>query len=200
MIHELKEKYGKKCSGVNVDGISLRINEPAVDLKFCEAVNYSFNLPLQISENIIECPGAKRSLGYSKAHKKLIDIISRNTGISRTFIHKSFNHIPAVMQKIDRITLGITQEMEHIVKPDVFIMYVPPSTITDIMLMLARNKLQPVISNYLFLSVCGNVFANSYTNRSISISFGCPESCKCGGIDDDEVVLGIPREYIELFI
>jgi uncharacterized protein (DUF169 family) len=200
MINSLKEKYGNKCSGINVNGISPKINEPSVDLKFCEAVSYSFSLPLQITKKNVECPGAKRSLGYSKADKKLIEIVSRNTKISKTFIRKAIHHIPVISQKINHINLGITEEMERIIKPDIFIMYVSPSTITNIILLLARNKTRLKISNYLFLSVCGNVFANSYINRSISVSFGCMESRKCGGLDDNEVALGIPGEYIELFI
>lgn len=57
---------------------------------------------------------------------------------------------------------------------------------------MAKQNIIPSIPPYSLLSVCGNVFANSYINQAISISFGCPESRKFGGIGENEVVLGLP--------
>jgi len=42
------------------------------------------------------------------------------------------------------------------------------------------------------LSICGNVFANCYANQNVSVSFGCPESRKHGGVDKEEVIIGFP--------
>jgi uncharacterized protein (DUF169 family) len=82
--------------------------------------------------------------------------------------------------------------MENDLQPDLYIMYVQPLWITDLMYNLARIAVKPSIPPYSFLSVCGNVFANCYLNHVVSISFGCPESRKYGGIRKNEIVVGLP--------
>jgi len=60
--------------------------------------------------------------------------------------------------------------------------------------------IRPFIASYSLLSICGNVFARGYNTSNICISFGCPESRKYGGVDMDEVVIGIPGEMAKQFI
>jgi len=58
----------------------------------------------------------------------------------------------------------------------------------------AKKEIRPVISPYSLLSICGNVFVRSYQDENINISFGCPESREFGGVDNEEIVIGIPYE------
>ncbi|MBA7548025.1 hypothetical protein ES705_40471 [subsurface metagenome] len=195
MINELKIKFGKKCSGININGTVSKINIPSKQMKLCEALNYSFNVPIQMNKNNLDCPGARRSIGYDKDNYKLAKTISRKNGIPVSFITDALSNIPAFKDDVNHVNLGITEEMEEILPPDLFIMYVQPSKITEIMHLLAKQKIQPSIPDYSLLSICGNVFANCYINQLLSISFGCPESRKNGGVDDNEVIVGIPYPY-----
>lgn len=197
MINELKNRFGGKCSGINVNGVAKAINIPSKQLKFCEAVNYSFDVPIQVNSDNLGCPGAKRSVGFDKKEQKLAAFISENTKIPALFIKGAFNNIPRLKTHVKHINLGITEDTEELLPPDLFIMYVHPAKITEIMHLLAKHNMQPSIPTYSLLSVCGNVFANSYVNKVVSISFGCPESRKYGGVEENKVIIGIPRKYVK---
>lgn len=201
MINELKEKYGRKCSGVNINGIATSLHQPTVKVKLCEALKYSFDVPIQIDDTCLGCPGAQRSVGFNNDDLKLSKIISDKNDIPLSFITDALMEITTVRKnKITRINLGVRQEMEDYLPPDLFIMYVHPSEITVIEHLLAKHKIQCTIPTYSLLSICGNIFANSLINQLISISFGCPESRMHGGVEDNEVIVGIPKQYAELLL
>lgn len=85
--------------------------------------------------------------------------------------------------------------MEKKIKPDLYIIYVQPVMVTKLLHNLAKIGVRPFVSPFSLLSVCGNVFSQCYKNNSVSLSFGCPESRKYGGIEKNEVVLGFSSEY-----
>jgi len=200
MINELKKKFGEKCSAINVNGLLPTISTASNQMKLCEAVNNSFNIPIGINNANLRCPGARWVVGFDKNSEKLARFISENTHIPKSFIKEAFSHITTLNKDINRINLGITQEMEDILVPDLFIMYVHPARITKIMHLFARYNIRPSIPPYSLLSVCGNIFVNSYFNHRISISFGCPESRKFGGINENEVVLGVPKDLLKYLL
>jgi uncharacterized protein (DUF169 family) len=195
MIEKLKSRFGNKCSGIKINApVISPINIPEKSMKFCEAVSYSFKVPIQINKNNLDCPGARRNLGFDKEDDKLARTISENTNIPLNFVLSSLQKIPIPIKNVYNITLGITKEMEKIVQPDVFIIYTQPVNIMQIIHDYARKKIQPVVSPYSLLSICGNVFTRSYQEQNINISFGCPESRKFGGVDNEEIIIGIPYE------
>ena len=196
MIDELKKKFGNKCSSIKINGGVMTLgNIPKFPITFCEALNYSFNVPIQIDSKNIGCPGARRSIGFDKDNEKLVKTISENSNIPESFINNALSDIPTLSCDVRNINLGMTREMEETHTPDLYIMYVQPSKITEMMHLYAQYKIQPSIPTYSLLSICGNVFANSYVNQLISISFGCLESRKNGGVDDNEVIVAVPYQY-----
>jgi uncharacterized protein (DUF169 family) len=195
MIDKLKTRFGNKCSGIKINPPVINpINIPSKSLKFCEAVSYSFKVPIQINKNNLVCPGARRNLGFDKEDDKFASTISFNTGIPLNFILSSLKKIPIIRENVYNIILGITEEMEKFVQPDVFIIYTQPYVIMQIIHEYARKEIRPDISPYSLLSICGNVFIRSYQDENINITFGCPESRKFGGVDNEEIVIGIPYE------
>lgn len=197
MINELKEKFGSKCSAININGTIPKINVPAKQMKLCEAVHHSFCIPIQINNKNLGCPGARRSMGFDLDDLKLAKTISQSNDIPISFIYEALNNIPSLNNETIHINLGITQEMEKRLPPDLFIIYVQSFRITEIMHLLAKQGIQPSLSNYSLLSICGNVLANCYCNTLLSASFGCPESRKYGGIEESEVVVGIPANLVK---
>ncbi|MBN1144396.1 MAG: DUF169 domain-containing protein [Bacteroidales bacterium] len=160
-------------------------------MKFCEAVSHSFNIPLQLDNTNLGCPGARRCIGFDDNEKQLAKTISENNKIPHRFIEGAFHNIPRI-SNINTIVLGMTEFMEQEMQPDMYIVYVEPYAITTIMHTLARHAVIPSMPPYSLLSVCGNIFSNCYLNKNLSISFGCPESRRYGGIEREEVVMGIP--------
>jgi uncharacterized protein (DUF169 family) len=200
MIEELKSIFGSKCSAINVNGeVTEFVNIPSKQLKFCEAVNYSFDIPVKIINENLGCAGARRSLGFDTNNIQLAKNISKNNKFSLSFIMNALNSIPA-LQDIRHINMGLTKYMEKDSKTDLYIAYVQPGKITAIIHTLTKLNIILSVPPYSLLAVCGNVFVNSYVNRSVSISFGCPESRQYGGIAQDEIVLGLPYEIAQLII
>lgn len=192
MIDKLKDIIGPKCTAINVNGeISEFINVPSTQLKFCEAVNCSFNIPIKLNNSNLGCPGARRSAGFDSDDLELSKTISGNNNIPVKFIVNALEHI-SNLDSIRHINLGLTEYMERMINPDLYIAYVKPEFITSIMHKLLRMNIKISIPPSSLLSICGNVFANCYTNQTVSISFGCPESRKHGGVDKDEVIIGFP--------
>lgn len=192
MIDKLKDIIGPKCTAINVNGeISEFINVPSTRLKFCEAVNCSFNIPIKLNNSNLGCPGARRSAGFDSDDLELSKTISGNNNIPVKFIVNALEHI-SNLDSIRHINLGLTEYMERMINPDLYIAYVKPEFITSIMHKLLRMNIKISIPPSSLLSICGNVFANCYTNQTVSISFGCPESRKHGGVDKDEVIIGFP--------
>ncbi len=192
MIYKLRQHFGNKCTSVYVNSkFTGFINTPLKQMKFCEAVEQSFKVPLRLSTGNLDCPGAQRSIGFESNKKKLIKEIHEHSNVSPDFISDVLNSIPSV-RGITNIDLGLEEHWGNGLKPDLYILYVQPFMITDLMHKLAKSEIIPSIPPYLFLSVCGNIFANCYLNKVVSISFGCPESRKNGGIGKNEIVVGLP--------
>jgi len=201
IINELKEFFGPKCSGIKINGEpNTFFNEPKKPMKFCEAVNYSFNVPIIMKENILDCPGARRSLGFDRDSDKLAKTISKNAHMPRDYIRELLNDVPVINTTIKNILMGITADMGENTIPDVYIIYTRPDKIMKFIHTLTRMKIKPKIPPYNLNSICGSVFSRAYQNREITISFGCPDSRKYGGVKNDEVILCLPNEYAEYFI
>ncbi|SRR6056297_2714722 len=201
MIDQLKKIFGVKCTGISINGLSERfLNHPGKKMKFCEAVHHSFDLPLEITDKNLGCPGARRSIGFDNQSDELVKMISGNTGIPENYISDSFKDIPIIQTKVNNLILGIPEDMEEEIKPDVFIIYTIPEKIMKFIHQLAGLKIKPYLPPYSLNSICGNVFARAYQDEKITISFGCPESRNFGGVEKEEVVIGLPASYAEKFL
>jgi len=194
VIEELKEVYGPKCSAINVNGELQKINRPSRQMKLCEAVNYSFNVPIQVGRDTISCPGARRNMGFDRDDKKLSYTISMNTGIPLKIVKKSLDSVPVMDEGINHLNVGVTHVMEEWISVDLFVFYLAPRQVTEMMCRLARHGIRPHIADNSLLSVCGSVITRSYRDRKATISFGCLESRRDGGVEDGEVIVGIPAE------
>lgn len=200
MIADLKKIYGNKCTGIKlnciepvVDDFALIINTSSIRLRFCEAVNFSFNKPVFLNSNFLSCKGSRRSFGLTKSEEELVSHISNESQASKETIKKALHDIPAFDKPVNNIYLGMPNDMEKIICPDMFILQMRPKYAMDLMVhYIAKTNTLPIIKPYPFLSICGSVVASTHIQNRMSISFGCPDSRKYGGVDDDNVIVGIP--------
>jgi len=177
-------------------------NSPLKSLRFCEAVNDSFHIPLLFNPQNLSCLGSKRSLGILRNDDDLMQHISQESQVIPKTVKYVLDDTPILDTPFDNILLGISEEMEKEVQPDIYIMYIEPKNVMNLMkeYTLKLNKF-PAIKPYTFLSVCGNVFVRTYKFGVMTISFGCPESRKYGGVKDNLVVVGIPYDKcLQLFV
>jgi len=195
--NKLIQMFGPKCTAINVNGkLTEFINVPARQIKFCEAVNQSFKVPIMLNTDNLGCPGARRCIGFQNDNGQLATKISDENNIPVKFIRTALGKIPA-LTGITHIILGLTEYMENNLQPDLYIMYIQPFKVTGLIHKLSKMALIPSVPPYTFLSVCGNVFANCYLNQKVTISFGCPESRESGGLGKDEIVVGLPFTVAE---
>lgn len=204
MLDKVKEYFDtRKCTGLLInsppDGI---INRPTKKIRFCEAIHYSFDIPLLINKENLDCMGAKRSLGFQKnMDNELLLHMSEYTSIPRNDIREILMDTPTIAVSLENIYMGITSKMEQEYKPDFYIVYAHPSKVMEFIHELLSKTGKSVFIEYnSLLSICGNVFVRGYNSDTACVSFGCPESRKYGKVLKDEVIVGFPEKYIHWFI
>lgn len=199
MISLLKKKYGYKCTGIKLNYNGTCVNTPSTKMRFCEAVNHSFNVPLLLKTSSLSCKGSQRSMGLLKSNCELITHLANESNMSKPMVSSALADILAFPEPIENVYLGIQPEMEEMIRPDLFILQIKPRETMDLIrLYSAKTNSFPIIKPYTFLSVCGNVLVGSLQQKQMSISFGCPESRRYGGIDDENVIVGIPYDLCNL--
>jgi uncharacterized protein (DUF169 family) len=201
MISTLKRKFGDCCTGLKVNISGNETISHAKQMRFCEVVKDSFKIPILINTNNLSCLGSRRSLGLQTDCKELTQHISTESGVNIETVEYLLHDTPYFSNPVHNILLGINQEMEESIQPDLYIMYIKPRDLMNIVrdYTIIFNKF-PIVKPHTFLSVCGNVLARTLLFDVMSISFGCPESRRYGGVKDHQVVVGIPyNKAIQLF-
>jgi uncharacterized protein (DUF169 family) len=175
------------------------VNIPSIKMRFCEAVNYSFDVPVMIKPKNIACDGALYSFGLKQESDALIKQISIESGISKPLLSNMFKDLSHLKSPIKNILLGIREETEDEIHPDLIIFHMTPKSAMELIKQYTSmfNKL-PLIKPFVFLSLCANIVVNTYLSNRLCISFGCPESRKYGGVKDEHVVVGMPYEECKI--
>lgn len=201
LCNELRNFFGPRCTAVKINGEPYNfVNYPQKMVKFCEAVDHSFRVPVKIDKDNIDCPGARRNLGFDNNTDELAKQISAHADMPYSYIREILNEIPPVKEKVNNLILGNSDDLLEEIIPDVYIIYTKPVNITKFLHQLTRMKLKPTIPPFSLNSICANIFARSYVTGEITISFGCPDSREHGGVKDEEVIVGIPLNKAQYFI
>lgn len=193
--------YGPKCLGLKVNYNEDNFYSPVKPIRFCEAVNDAFKTPLLFDPRNLVCYGAKRSMGLLMDDKDLIKHISMESDIAMQTVKKALVDIPRMNTPIHNILMGIDEKMEKNIRPDLYIMYLNPKQVMNLMRdnTLKTNEF-PIVKPFTFLSICGNVFISTFKSANMSISFGCPESRNYGGLKDNQLVVGLPySQALQMF-
>jgi uncharacterized protein (DUF169 family) len=201
MISLLKRRFGSKCLGLKVNYNKDIAYSPIKPIRFCEAVNDAFKTPLLFDPQNLICIGGRRSLGLLLDDKELAQHISAESGIALQTAKRALNEIPKMNTPIHNVLMGIDENLEKEVQPDLYILYISPKEFMDLSrdYILKTNEF-PIVKPFSFLSVCGNVFISTFKSANMSVSFGCPESRSYGGVKDNHVVVGLPyNRCVQLF-
>ncbi len=159
-------------------------------VRFCEAVYKSQNKPISLSFSSICCDGAKRCFGWLKdTDVKLAQRLSEKTGTSQDIALKLIRSVPVLTEKFSGVSFSKD------IDGDVYITYANSESAMKLVRSwqtITECNLDTEISG--IMSVCGNVAVKSYIDQKISISFGCPDSRKYGGITKEQLVIGLPHK------
>jgi len=158
-------------------------------LKFCEAVYKAKNRRLSLPFNNICCDGAKRCFGCLKNNDfKLAQRLAEKIGMTQNVSMELIKNVPVLNEEFSGISLG------KYIDGDVYISYISPESAMKLVRCWQKttgSNLNTEISG--IMSVCGNVAVKSYINKTISVSFGCPDSREYGSIKKGQLVIGIPH-------
>ena len=163
-------------------------NRRVKPLRFCEAIAVSRDKELTLTSEMLCCDGAKRSFGWLKdKDSELAARLADKSGMNITTTNKVISQVPKLDEEILAVSIG------NYSNPDVLISYVEPE---DVMRLLRSwqklygQNLPVKLSSV--MAVCGNVAVASFIDNRITISFGCPDSRKYGGIEQNQLVVGLP--------
>jgi len=189
-------RYVKKLSQISgSDWVAVKFEKEIIandiePVRFCEAVYKSQNKPISLSFSNICCDGAKRCFGWLKDNDvKLAQRLSEKTSIGQDVACELIKSVPVLNEKFSGISLG------RDIDGDVYISYASPESAMKLIRSwqtITGHNLDTEISG--IMSVCGNVAVKSYIDQKISISFGCPDSRKYGGIAKEQLVIGLPHK------
>lgn len=166
-----------------------QISAPDIEpIRFCEAVYKAHKKNVSLSFESVCCDGARRCFGWLKNNDtKLAKRLSQKTGMNQDVAYELIKSVPVLNENIVGISLGAN------IQGDVYISYASPESAMKLIRKwqkMTSQNLRADISG--IMSVCGNVAVRSCLGQNISISFGCPDSREYGGIEKEQLVIGLP--------
>ena len=184
----LEETIGGRWTGVqfHLDRIPTgkRVTHP---MRFCEAVAESFTKTMVVPGDCICCLGARWCLRLDHSEHELIQSIQDEWRMSSGEARRAVIETPCLPQQLMAVTLGCPS------CPDVAIGYLQPVAVMQLARRWQRmNGTALTIRLSSLMSICGQVAVAAFGSRDLCVSFGCHESRKCAGLDDDIVVVGVP--------
>lgn len=156
-------------------------------MKFCEAIRESRKGPIFLTEELLDCPGGRRSLGWSACDDELARAMANKTGIDLHVTKEAIKNTSRLQNRIVAVTIGTYNS------PDVVVSYAQPE---DVMKFLRKWQqihgfaLRTEFSS--FMAICGSVAVKAHLTGQVCFSFGCPDSRKHGNIGRDRLVIGMP--------
>ena len=163
-------------------------------LRFCEAIYEAKQKNIILSRSTVRCEGARRCFGWLKnSDKELALKLAEKIGIDMKIAYRLISSVPVVNNQCPAISLSKDDNA------DVFITYTDPESAMQFVRLWQKvtgKNLNIEMSG--IMSVCGNAVVRSYINQAISLSLGCPDSRKYGGIKPDQLVIGIPNKLAKL--
>lgn len=164
-------------------------------VRFCEAICHVGCGRIDLSPETICCEGAKRAFGWMKnKDNALVLKLSERIGMNPDGVRGLLRQVPVLGYPYAGIRVG------DCANPDVLVTYVRPEAAMRLVRLWETAmgySLHVDISS--IMAVCGNAVVRAYMSQSISISFGCPDSRRYGGIQPEEMVIAVPAGLLSRF-
>lgn len=173
---------------------------PGSQLRYCEAVGRTMSSSGQMLLNgeSISCNAAREMLGlmdcmHCKIDECVKELVDAGRFVDEDAVVKALSSIPRLGKRPKAILLSAYDTV-----PDVYVLYLRPEEFMKIVQAYQRihgDEMRIDVSGV--APVCGNCTVRPFVTNRICVSFGCNDSRKYGGIEGDELVVGIPRQMAE---
>jgi uncharacterized protein (DUF169 family) len=113
-------------------------------------------------------------------------------GTSVAIAKKAITRVPVLPEGFEAVWVGSDTA------PDVYVSYMPPETAMEVVRSWQRvfgETLTVQVSGV--MAVCGSAVVNSYVNHAVSLTFGCPDSRRYGGIRPEQLVMAMPADLVD---
>ena len=161
-------------------------------IRFCQATKEAITRPILLSRASISCPGAQYAFGYEKKH---IKGCAEKRDLKNEHLKSMLAKSPTLKKTYKYIGLNVEGE------PDLLIAYLPPEEVMKLVKIYNDYSGANLdISLSTMMSVCGGVAVRTFLEEKINISFGCDDSRKCADMRRENLVVGIPKKLLHLFV
>ena len=196
-IKTFEMMMGGRWTGVKLHQKEGPFENPAPHpMKICDAIKQSSTGPMTLTKDLVNCPGALRSLGWMADGKEQLSArMVRKNNIQKNIAESIVAGTPHIDNGISAVTIGTYEN------PDLIISYAQPKAAMQLILkwqQLNGGVVDVSISS--LMAICGGVLAGAYLSEKICLSFGCPESRDYGSIGNDRLIIGLPVGMINQFI
>ncbi len=161
---------------------------------FCQAVKLAHSEPLRVNKDSLSCPGARFVFGLKGAGPEpVIKELVKNRKISLNTAKKMFE-APA------RFTKPFQWILLNQRNADMYIFLFNPKKVMHFLTLYQMKGELFTAELGSIMAMCGEIAVKTLVTGKISLSFGCPDSRKNGGIQDSELIIGIPQNQIPLLV
>ena len=200
ILQRLKQRFGIRCTLININGSTSEfVNYPPHQITFCKAVKLSVNVPVRVDKTNLDCVGIRYLLRMDDDIENVAGAIASAGNRSLTDAVSLVKTLPR-LKHVRHINLGLTEEMLDDMKPDFFMAYVSVAKATEIFGPLPHADVSFESSTETVLPFCGRIFSSGLTNNEVVVSFGSQKSREIGGLNGDEVLVGMPFQKALSFI
>lgn len=192
---ELNEATDTKWVGVRFLKSVPTQPEPSCSqpMRFCEAVCRARDGAIDLSAETICCEGARRAFGWVKNNDEVFSRrLSERIAVSPERAGELVRQVPSLGYSYAGIRVGDGANA------DVLVAYVQPETAMRLIRwweMVRGRSLHTDISS--IMAVCGSAVVKAYMNQAVSISFGCPDSRRYGGIRPEQMVVAVSTDLVK---
>lgn len=161
-------------------------------MRLCQAIKASNTRPIVLTQDLVSCPGALRSLGWA---------VSQDDKIARKIAEAAgtgFEIAQRLVINTPHFEDGTSVTVGGRTSPDIVVCYAQPEATMRLVRqwqMVYGTELDVALSTV--MSVCGSVVVNAFMTDRICMSFGCPDSREYGAIGRDRLVIGLPAHLVE---
>lgn len=193
-LHLLEKKIGGWWTGIkfHYDGAP-EVERKREPMRFCEAVAESRRSPIVLTPELVNCPGALRSLGWGgRDDEAMASAMAEKAGITPEVARQLILGTPSLRARPAAVTIGTYEE------PDVALSCAQPEAAMNLLrrwqAVSGKTLLAEVSS---VMAVCGSVAARTYLTEQVCLSFGCPDSREYGVIGRDRLFVGLPVSLLD---
>ena len=194
-MHELElleERIGGRWTGIAFhDDHGPNENLAERPMRLCEAIKQSYTQPVVLTRDLISCPGALRSLGWTPRvddtlAQKIAETMGSKLGTAKKLVTKT-----------PRLERGASVTVGRNNVPDIVVSYAQPEAAMRLVRLWQQvHGADLNIAASSVMAICGNVVARAHMTGQISLSFGCPDSRQYGAISRDRLVIGLPTHLV----